>query len=361
MKNSTQKIFTTALIVVIAVGAAIGGWMLYRNFISKAAVDKTAVLSINPATGEYNKSDTFAADLKLDTGGHKVGTIVANLTFDKDRLEVVSLDDNGSLFNTFTAKSYKNDTGKMTLMASTVDVTTPEQESFNGSDGQVIKVNFKVKANAQDGTADFKYVEGNDPLKGTLVNKIAGTGEEGSANILKEVKNASYTIGEGGGGEEEEAPPAPTGLKATDGWYSVTLDWNKSAGATGYKVYYGTESGKYVTPVDVGNKVKTVLDEEHLTYGTKYYFVVTAYNDAGESKYSNEVTGKPHIPGDLDYDKDVDPVDFQIWNTYRIDYVENGYTEANSDGDMDGNKIIDPKDFAVWTTWWIRWTQGSSE
>lgn len=356
MRNTLRKILTTTLIIVVAVGAAIGGWMLYRNFISKAAVEKTAVLSIDPASGQYQAGKTFAADLKLDTGDQKVGTVVANLTFDKTRLEVNSLDDNGSVFKTFSAKSYKNDEGTVRLMATTIDVTTPEQEYFNGSDGQVIKVNFKVKDKALDGTADFKFVEGTNPLEGTLVNKIAEGNEEGSANILKEVKNAAYTIGAGGGGE---VPPVPTGLKATEGWYSVTLEWNKSTGADGYKVYYGTESGKYGEPVDVGDKLKTVLDEEYLVYGTKYYFVVTAYNTAGESEYSNEVTGKPHIPGDLDYDKDVDPHDFAVWTTYWISYQSKGLTETNADGDLDGDKDIDPHDFQVWTTYWIAYSQGN--
>lgn len=355
MRNTLRKILTTALIIVVAVGAAVGGWLLYRNFISKAAIEKTAVLSIDPASGQYQAGKTFAADLKLDTGGQKVGTIVANLTFDKTRLEVNSLDDNGSVFKAFSAKSYKNDGGTIRLMATTIDIATPDQEYYNGSDGQVVKVNFKVKDTAKDGTANFKFVEGTDPLTGTLVNKIAEGDETGSANILKEVKNAAYTIGKGGVGE---VPDAPTGLKATEGWYAVTLEWNKSTGAEGYKVYYGTETGKYGEPVDVEDKLKTVLDEEHLTYGTKYYFVVTAYNDAGESKYSNEVTGKPHIPGDLDYDKDVDGHDFQVFVTYWIDYQENGLTEKNADGDMDGDKKVAPHDFAVWTTYWIDWTQG---
>ena len=65
----------------------------------------------------------------------------------------------------------------------------------------------------------------------------------------------------------------------------VTLAWNFSSGATGYKVYYGTESRVYNAPDDAG-------DADHFTLNLDpgdYKFAITAYNNYGESDYSEEV------------------------------------------------------------------------
>jgi len=66
----------------------------------------------------------------------------------------------------------------------------------------------------------------------------------------------------------------------------VSLQWNSVAEADGYNVYYGTESGSYQTPEDVLDQTSHTLS---LDPGT-YYFAVTAYNNYGESGYSEEVS-----------------------------------------------------------------------
>ena len=64
----------------------------------------------------------------------------------------------------------------------------------------------------------------------------------------------------------------------------VTVQWDAVPNAVGYKVYHGTESGVYSPHDDVGNQTTHVLT---LDPGT-YYFAVTAYNEYGESGYSEE-------------------------------------------------------------------------
>ena len=66
----------------------------------------------------------------------------------------------------------------------------------------------------------------------------------------------------------------------------VTLQWNPVEEATGYKVYHGQASGDYLMPSDAGMETtRTLVDiaDGH------WYFAVTAYNDYGESGYSEEV------------------------------------------------------------------------
>ena len=84
------------------------------------------------------------------------------------------------------------------------------------------------------------------------------------------------------------------------GFYSnaigATLSWNASTGeVTGYRLYYSTTEGSYIQNVDVGNVTSYSTDSLSLTEGTTYYFVVTAYNSAGESGYSNMILWTPPL------------------------------------------------------------------
>lgn len=79
----------------------------------------------------------------------------------------------------------------------------------------------------------------------------------------------------------------------------VGISWAASAGATGYKLYCGTQTGVYNAPgypLDVGN-VTAVDPISFQAEGIPFFCVVTAYNAAGESGYSNEVTSFPRPEG----------------------------------------------------------------
>jgi len=80
-------------------------------------------------------------------------------------------------------------------------------------------------------------------------------------------------------------PPPPTSsTQALLTWSAVT-----STNLAGYKVYVGTASGRYGTPLDVGNLTSYTV--KNLLVGTTYYFVVSSYSSSGsESPYSNEVS-----------------------------------------------------------------------
>ncbi len=75
------------------------------------------------------------------------------------------------------------------------------------------------------------------------------------------------------------------------GQKSVVVSWNANGEAdlAGYRIYYGTRSGQYAEVVDVGNVTSHRL--QGLQTGETYYFVVTAYDTAGnESPPSREVS-----------------------------------------------------------------------
>lgn len=77
--------------------------------------------------------------------------------------------------------------------------------------------------------------------------------------------------------------------------HGATLVWDAAPGnVTGYRVYYGTESGKYPNVVDVGRSTRRLLDNlPNLKEGIPQYFAVTSYNDSGESSKSSPLTWTP--------------------------------------------------------------------
>ena len=77
--------------------------------------------------------------------------------------------------------------------------------------------------------------------------------------------------------------PPPSATTALLAWNPVT---DPSLG--GYNILVGTASGLYTRTISVGNVTSYTVDS--LTTGTTYFFSVTAYNSAGESSPSNEVS-----------------------------------------------------------------------
>ena len=75
----------------------------------------------------------------------------------------------------------------------------------------------------------------------------------------------------------------------------LKLAWDPVTDATGYRLHYGTVTGKntgtYTTSIDVQNN--TTVTVPGLTDGTRYFFAVKAYNVTTTSDFSNEVDGVP--------------------------------------------------------------------
>jgi hypothetical protein len=121
---------------------------------------------------------------------------------------------------------------------------------------------------------------------------------------------------------------------------NVTLQWdaNTETDLAGYKIYYGTASGVYGTPVVSGTS--TTYTVTGLAAGT-YYFAVTAYNTSGlESGYSNEVyttIAATTTVCDANSDGIVNVLDLQILINaiLGIQTIPTGKGDLNSDGKVD--------------------------
>jgi hypothetical protein len=73
-------------------------------------------------------------------------------------------------------------------------------------------------------------------------------------------------------------------------YLDLAWDPNEEPDLAGYRVYYGTTSGKYIDFVDVGRVTAYRLDD--LLEDVTFYVALTAYDTAGnESDRSDEVSG----------------------------------------------------------------------
>jgi fibronectin type 3 domain-containing protein len=91
------------------------------------------------------------------------------------------------------------------------------------------------------------------------------------------------------------APAAPTGLTAVAGNEQIVLTWNAVANAAGYYVSQSPGSnGSFVTIAT--NLISLTITNTGLVNGTTYYYVVSAFDQAGQSTNSLVVSAEPLPP-----------------------------------------------------------------
>lgn len=131
-------------------------------------------------------------------------------------------------------------------------------------------------------------------------------GEKGNAPALPAIQNSSTTPIRGSfnnilkeyffmrAGTPVVMGGLTTTTPATGG--QIVLNWITANPSDSYKVYYGTQPGKYDNYIDVGPTGNALISR--LTNGRKYYFTVKSYEAASagtgaESEYWGEVWGIP--------------------------------------------------------------------
>jgi fibronectin type 3 domain-containing protein len=116
-----------------------------------------------------------------------------------------------------------------------------------------------------------------------MVTAVNDSGESAFSNTVSG-QNKAVT-------PKPSAPVVKIGNSATSG--KPMLTWNAVSGATSYKVYRATsKSGTYSL---LGTVTATSYTNTGAKAGTTYYYKVKAVNSAGESAYSNTVSGRATV------------------------------------------------------------------
>jgi hypothetical protein len=134
----------------------------------------------------------------------------------------------------------------------------------------------------------------------------------------------------------DTTPPAdPTGLAATPGDATVSLDWadNGEGDLAGYRVYRDTSAGGPYS--QIASPTASDHTDSAVTNGTSYYYVVTAVDtSSNESGYSNEASATPQGPTQDPYGGTPRPIPGVV---QAEDYDEGGEGVAYHDADAGNN------------------------
>jgi GH35 family endo-1,4-beta-xylanase len=208
-----------------------------------------------------------------------------------------------------------------------------------------------------------------------------GTGVAGykAATGVSETPSADYssTVGRQviigfvvqSGGAPDLAPKAPTGLVATAGNQTISLDWNDNTESdlAGYNVYRSTTSGGGYGKLNVALVSASDYVDNTVTNGIPYYYVVTAVDSNDhESGYSSEDTATPDyqncddvleggygLASDLMGDCHVNFWDLKIMADY---WLSTDCTEPDNCGGADfepADGVVDFLDYSDFAEQWL--------
>jgi len=111
-----------------------------------------------------------------------------------------------------------------------------------------------------------------------MVRAYNGAGESANSNTV-----SATTI-----------PTSPVATSASSiSVQTAQANWNSTSGVTGYKLYLSTNSGftSYVSGYNgLGTGVQTSYNITELSSNTTYYYRLKAFNNSGESGYSNTIS-----------------------------------------------------------------------
>ncbi len=256
---------------------------------SWTARTSAAWLSATPSSGTL-ATETDTIQVSVNTAGLTAGSYAGRVT-----IAVTQRDGRISKNNVSVALTVTSGGTSPTIGVS------PTSLSFSGTAGganpaaktmSIVNTGGGTLSwNASDNTAWLSL----SPTSGTDSGSI--TAAVNLAGLAAGTYTAAISVAAAGATNTPQVIPvtltianSPSGSSSTA---SATLTWNANTEAdlAGYKVYRGTSPGTYGAPIAMLQGNVTSYVATGLQIGTSYYFVVTAYDTAGnESAYSNEVS-----------------------------------------------------------------------
>lgn len=134
-----------------------------------------ASLFFSPAVGTYNLNSNFTVAVKVDSGEEAINAAEANINYDAETLEIVSVSKANSIFNLWTANpNFSNASGKISFGGGA------QSPGFKGSGGNIFNITFKAKKVGE---------------VGLVINSGAVLANDGKGtNVLSSINGGKYTI-----------------------------------------------------------------------------------------------------------------------------------------------------------------------
>ncbi len=277
----------------VAIPAKANGAAFYSNG------TKTALI-VNSSYGRKNDSKIYMYDVKSALNRKNITTNLINTyTFPSLAEEVVVEGDKLYMIFESAATTYCNVDGNKA--SAVVDrICEGNAEGFFGLHNKTTK-NITATQSTSTITLNWSAVDGAtgyrvyqySPSKGKYVviasikgkttytkSKNLKAGSQYKFKIKPYVKLSDGTVIWGDASSAfttATKPLAPTKVTATTTKSTITLNWSKSAGATGYRVYqYSPSKGKYVVISSVKG-VTSYKKSKNLKAGTTYKFKIKPY------------------------------------------------------------------------------------
>ncbi len=136
-----------------------------------------ATLNVTAPSSSYSVGGSFTVTIVASSPEQALNAVDGTMSFPQDKLEVTSLSKEGSILSLWTEEpSYSNGAGNVNFSGVALN------PGYTGSNGKVLKVNFKVK---RGGNAAIVFSSGS-----ILANDGQGT------NILTSLNSKQFTLGE---------------------------------------------------------------------------------------------------------------------------------------------------------------------
>ena len=239
--------------------------------LSWSASDSTAWLSLSPASGTGNGGVTAT----VATGTMAAGSYSSTIT--------VSATGTASIMIPVT----------FTVTAAPAINLSPSSLSYAATQGAANPTNQNITLTNTGGTLNWTV---SDDASWLTVSPASGSGNStlttsvNTAGLAAATYNGTITVNAAGASSKTVAATLTVNAPATS---SVTLIWtaNTDPDLAGYKVYRGTASGTYGAALATVPAGTATYQATGLSANTTYFFVITAYDSAGnESLFSNEVS-----------------------------------------------------------------------
>src|SRR3989344_1514398 len=255
------------------------------------SIASAATLNFSPPSGSHTVGSTFSVNVSVESTDQAMNAASGIVSFPWDKLEVVSISKQGSIFSLWPAEpSFSNNQGTVSFEGIVLN------PGYTGASGKILTITFRAR---NTGQANLNFSTGS-----VLANDGTGT------NILKGLRVAVFTLTSAGEmplapqAETPVATPNALGIKSSTHsdqtkWYADNtpeFSWELPQGALEVRTLIGKSpasnpSVPYVPPI-----TKKKVDE--LPDGT-YYFALqvrTADGWSAVSRYRVNIDTTPPKP-----------------------------------------------------------------
>ena len=278
MIPTLQQVVSTITAIFLAFQATFTGLPVSSQL---AQVTQTATLTLSPSATSVSVSNTFTANIILNTGGQGAyGVDINRLRFNPSILQVVDADAGtagvqitaGSLMSMVIINSVDNSAGSIQFSQVPWDQANSRPTTYSGS-GTLATITFRaISAGTSNVTLDFTLGSGID-------TNVAGLG----GDLLASVGSASYA-----GIALDVTPPtisavALSGITAS----GATVSWTTNESADTQVDYGLTASYGNSTTLNSSLTTSHSATLSGLSAGTAYYYRVKSRDVAGNIALSS--------------------------------------------------------------------------